>query len=504
MQNVGGTWLMTSLSSSALLIALMQAATSLPVFLVGILAGAVADIIDRRKMLLVTQWWMLLAAALLGILTWKGLTTPASLLALTFLLGLGNAMNAPVWQAIIPEIVGHNELAPAVALNGVGFNIARAIGPALGGLCVALMGVESVFILNAISFIAVILVIKNWKRAVPERTLPAEHLVGAIRAGLRYVRHSPELHRIFYRSGAFIFFASGLWALLPVVAKERLKLGADGYGLLLGCLGAGCLVGAALLPTTKRRFKVDVQITLASTLFGIATLILAFSNILPLLCLAMGAAGVAWLNFMSSMNVATQSAVPSWVQARAIAFYLLIVQGGLALGSTFWGFIAGQFNTHWALGAGGIGLLFGVVTRRIWPLAVINFEDLAPSVHWPEPEVIVLPEPEDGPVLVTVEYHVHPNQTTDFKRTMRQIRKIRLRDGAIRWELYQDLGNPNLYIENFTVESWGEHVRQHHRMTKGDREVQARLNKLLEKTSRVSHLVYAYTAKKRQFWLKKT
>jgi MFS family permease len=494
MQNVGGSWLMTSLSSSALLVALMQAATSLPVFLVGIAAGAIADIVDRRKLLLVTQTWMLVAAALLGLSTFLKLTTPWVLLSLTFLLGLGAAMNGPVWQAMIPELVGREELSSAVALNGVGYNIARAIGPALGGIVVASMGAASVFILNALSFLAVIVVVKRWDRPSRSNPLPAERFVGAIRAGFRYVRHTPLLHFIFIRTSTFILFGSALWALLPVVAVHSLSMGAEGYGLLLGCLGTGSLIGALLLPYFSRRFSLDAQTLLAALNFSIATFALGTFHNLWVLCMSMVIAGIGWLQFMSSMNVATQSISPNWVQARALGFYLLVVQGTLAVGSAIWGILATRIGVNSTLLVAGFGFLASLPFALKFSLHGVKKADIRPAPAWPEPELSVLPDPDDGPVLVTVEYRVAPKHLAQFTHAMHRRKNIRLRDGATRWELYQDLGSENRYLEQFVIESWAEHLRQHSRSTRADFELETQIGELLleKNISKVSHLVYVH------------
>jgi MFS family permease len=288
------------------MVALVQAATSLPVFLVALPAGALADVVDRRRLLLVTQMWMLLAAAVLGVLTILDAVNPWMLLGFTAALGLGAAMNAPAWQAIVPELVAPSKLQAAVALNAAGFNVARAIGPALGGVIVATSGPGPVFVLNAASFVAVLWVLYKWQRERHEGRLPAEHVIGAMRAGMRYARHAPALQVVLIRTGVFILCGAALWALLPLVARQQLGLGAVGYGVLLGCLGAGAILGAALLPRIKEKVSLDTLVAGAASLFAAATIILAYVDDVYLVGAAMLAGGIAWITLMSSFNAAAQ------------------------------------------------------------------------------------------------------------------------------------------------------------------------------------------------------
>ena len=324
MHDVGAAWLMTSLTPSPLLVALMQTATSLPIFLLALPGGALADIVDRRRLLLVTQSWMCATAVALGLVTLAGVTTPAVLLALTFALGLGAALNMPAWQATTPEMVPRAQLLAAVALGGVGFNVTRAVGPALGGLIVAVAGSGAVFLLNALTFLGVIGAVYTWRRPPRERRLPPEHVLGAMRAGVRYVRHAPLFRTVLVRTAVFIICGSATWALLPVVGRRDLGLSALGYGVLLGCLGLGAVAGSAVLPRLRARLSVDALVIVATIIFGAATLALAHLRSFPLLSAVMLVAGVAWIALMSSLNVAAQVAILGWVRARALAVYLLL------------------------------------------------------------------------------------------------------------------------------------------------------------------------------------
>jgi MFS family permease len=316
MHSTGAVWLMTSLTPSPLMVALVQTATSLPPFLLALPAGALADVVDRRRLLLATQGWMLIAAAVLGLLTIAGAVTPWTLLALTFLLGLGAAMNAPAWQAIIPDLVPRSELPAAVALSGVAMNVARAVGPALGGLIVAAAGTGAVFLLNAASFVGVMVVLYRWHPARRQSALPAEHIWEAMRAGMRYVRHAPALRAVLVRTAVFISCGSALWALLPLVARQEMGLSAMGYGVLLGSIGVGAIVGTALLARLRQRWVVDLLVAGATVVFAAVTLTVACVRDLVWLCTALLAGGMAWTTLLSSLTATAQLALPSWVRAR--------------------------------------------------------------------------------------------------------------------------------------------------------------------------------------------
>src|SRR5437773_5312537 len=368
MQNVSAAWAMTSLSPSPLMVALVQSATSLPVFLVGLPAGAVADIVDRRRLLLVTQCWMLVAAGLLAVLTFVGLMTATTLLALTFALGVGVAMNAPTWQAITSELVPPSELTRAVTLNALPVNIGGAVGPALGGVLVAASGPALVFALNALSFLGVLAVVYRWRRPPTSSVLPAERVFGAIRAGLRYARHAPPLAAVLVRTGLFILCASAFWAVLPVIARAELGATAVGYGVLLACVGLGATIGAVLLPRLRRRLSSDGLTGLATVVFALVSVLTASWRWLPGLWGVMVIGGLAWIAMMASLNAAAQTTVPSWVRARALGVYLVVFQGGLGLGSALWGVVAERIGTQPALALAGGTLVIGLAAIPRWRL----------------------------------------------------------------------------------------------------------------------------------------
>ena len=493
MQNVGAAWLMTSLAPSPTLVALVQAATSLPVFLVALPAGAIADLVDRRRLLLATQGWMLAAATLLGVLTILDVMTPWYLLILTFALGLGAAMNAPAWQAIIPELVGESELRAAVTLNGVGYNVARAVGPALGGIIVAILGSGAVFILNALSFLGVMIILYRWPRVAQVSALPAEDVFGAMRAGVRYVRHAPSVQAVLLRTGAFIIGGSALWALLPLVARNELALDATGYGVILGCLGVGAVAGGVLLPRIQQRLSTEALLASAIVLFALATAGPVYAPHFALLCAVMLVGGMAWIAIMSTFNVAAQVTVPGWVRARALAVYGIAAQGGMAIGSAFWGVVAERLSLSTTLLCAAAALAVSLIVALWYRLKLEDEIDLSPSPHWPKPVLSSKPQPDAGPVLITVEYKIDTARAQEFALAMHGVRVLRLRDGAYRWGLYNDSAVPTRFVETFVVESWAEHLRQHERVTVADREVErtARAFHIGATPPTITHLIYA-------------
>ncbi|HKU41087.1 MAG TPA: MFS transporter [Polyangiales bacterium] len=484
MQDTAATWLMTSLTSSALLVALMQTAASLPVLLLGLPAGALADILDRRKLLIFWQSWMLGAALLLSVFGALGTLGPLALLFLTFLLNVGTAMNNPAWSAIVPELVPRSQLSQAIALNSAVFNLARVIGPAFGGGMLAAFasartGAAGVFFVNSLSFVLVIAVLWRWRRKVVRSSqLPAERFLGSIQAGLRYVRHAPELRSILLRTWLMTSCASAVWALLAVVARHELQHGAFGYGMLNACLGAGAVAGAASLPRVRRRFQPDRIVIGAALVFAACLLTLAFVHHVLAVCAMLVLSGFAWTSTTSTFNVAVQLSVPPWVQARALGTYQMVFQGGMAIGSAIWGLLATHLGLEFALVGAATGLVAGLPFTRRYSIRQAEL-DLSPLTASGQPRSIpalpIEPRPEAGPVLISVTYDVDPEQAEEFAQAIDGLKQIRLRDGALRWGLFRDPADPSRYVETFLVDSWSEYLRQRERFTMEDLLVRERV-----------------------------
>ncbi len=500
MQDTAATWLMTTLTSSPLLISLMQAAASLPVLFLGLLAGATADIFDRRRLLIFWQFWMLASVAVLAVLTFFGHVSPWALLAFTFLLNTGSAMNNPAWQAIVPELVPRELISDTVSLNSASNNLARAVGPALGGLMVAgfksvYNGAGSVFFLNALSFAGVIWVLVNWKR-VPlfKSALPSERIAGSIRSGLRYVRYSPPLQASLLRAFTFTFFVSAVWSLLAVVASRDLHRGALGYGILNGSLGVGALLAATVLGRIRRRFGAS-RIIAAATMYQAVTLgVMAYVRAPSVLIATLILAGFAWTSTMATLNTSVQLAVPAWVQARALGTYLMTFQGGLALGSIVWGFVAEHTSTPTALYASGIGLVVTLPLVHRFRILEGPVPDHTPY-QWknPAPQLATDSDPTAGPVRISVEYTIAPENYAAFTKAIHELRGVRLRDGAIRWGIYRDATNPERLNETFVMESWLDYLRSRERVTAEDAAIRDRVYALHKGEDRphVSHQIYA-------------
>ncbi len=375
MQNVGAGWLMTQLSDSPLMVSLVQAASAIPVFVAVLPAGALADMVDRRRLLLFTQSWMIVAALALGVLTLFHAVGPWSLLAFTFLLGIGAVMNDPAWQAITPDVVSPAQHGAAVALNSAGFNVARAVGPALGGIVVASAGAGWSFLLNAASFFGVVYFLYSWKCA-PREPLATNGIVEAIREGFRYVRGAPQVTSVLIRTGAFSFGAASLLALLPVVCQPH---GAQGYGFLLTCFGLGALGGAALLPRLKLQYSVDGLVAGATLLYAGMTFLAGQVHLFNWLCLVLFTAGAAWIGILACFNVVAQTMCPSWMRARALSMYLLVLQGGMAVGSALWGELAARQGVPAALAWSALAMVVGLSTIRRHRLTAAELK-MAPSV----------------------------------------------------------------------------------------------------------------------------
>ena len=495
MNTVGAVTVIAAVSDSDTLIALVQTANSLPAVLLALVTGAVADIVDRRRLALGAQLLMLAAVAGLAVLTLTDTVSAAAALGLTFALGAGMATTFVVYQALTPDFVPRAELPAAVALNGVAINLARAVGPALAGLLIAILSAGALFAVEA-ALMAVVIVVVAALRAPGRERASRERLAPAMRAGLRFVRFSWPVRAVLVRGGLFSVFASALWALLPVVALQRLDVGSGGFGLLMGCVGAGAITGAYLLPRVRRRLSLD-RLLVGATL-GVAAGLLALAYVpnAPLLAPAVFLTGACWLTVLSSLNTSAQRVAPGWVRARTLAAFQLVMQGGLALGSLALGLVTGAAGVRAALLIAAGGLVAGVLGVRRWPLAELESADLSPAGAWSDPAAQLEPVPTDGPVLITVEYRIDSSDADEFVAAMQELGRVRRRDGAYRWNLYEDLEQPGCYLETFVVDSWAEHLRQHARLTVADLDVERRTKSMHRGPDppAVRHLLWAPAA----------
>jgi MFS family permease len=480
MQTVGAQWLMLSLTTAAAPVALIQTASSLPTLLLAVPAGALGDLLDRRRFLIVAQFFMALVAGALGALAVAGVLTPVALLALLFALGAGQALTSPTWQTLQPELVEPAERPQAIALGSVNQNLARAVGPAIGGALVAATSVGTVFTINAISFFAVIAVLIRWReRKRPTGPLPPEQIRQAVRAGGRYVFASPVLRVILLRAGAFVFFASSIWALLPLTASHALHLGSGGYGLLLGCVGVGAVAGAALLPGLRRRLTPGQMLGIGSVTVAALALVLAYVHVIALVGIALVIGGTAWILALSTLNSIYQASLPGWAKARGMGYYLIVFQGGNAIGSAVLGIAAGQIGLSDTLLVAAVGLALGPLLGLRAPFKAIAPEELLPAGDWPTP-MIVDDRPPGGPVMVSVEYRPRAELRDQFLTALYDVRFSRRRTGASSWQVWRDSNDPGRFLEEFVVSSWEEHLRQHERVSERDNDRLKRIEAMSE------------------------
>lgn len=474
-QDTTAAWLMTGISGAPVMVALLQATGSLAVFIFALPAGALADVLDRRRLMLWAQGWMLLAALLLAMYTWTGALSPWLLLALAFAGAAGSALSTPSAQTVLGDLLPHPEIPRAIVLGSMSLNLARAVGPLAAGYLIGRAGPWAPFLLNAFSFTGMLFFLSRWRHAPPEQLLPAERIFGAMAAGLRYARYSPPLQAALARGAVFAACASALWSLLPLLVRKELGLGATGYGAVMACVGVGALLGARLLPWARARCNTDWLVAGMSVCLAAVAVALAHVRNVPLLGLLMLGTGAAWLMVFSTLAVSAGSAAPVWVKGRALSVYLLVSQGSIFLGSLLWGTLATRYGLHVAFTIAGLGLGVGALTRFLYPLAPGERVNLTPSGTRPAPETARAPELERGPVLITVEYRIDPDRSESFAQAMREVRLERLREGALTWSLFEDLADPGRRVEVYLVESWVEHLREHERVTVSDREAEQRV-----------------------------
>jgi MFS family permease len=498
--NVGGWmysaaagWLMTDLTTDPLLVSLVQVANTLPLFVFALPAGALTDIVDRRRLLIAGEAANTIVPGIFAVMVWTNHVSPTSLLLFMFLIGVFGTLTSPGWQAVTPELVPRSALSAAISWNSVGVNVSRAIGPALAGAMIGPLGIAAPFVIDAVSNLGVNAAIVWWRepKKAPS-TLPGERFGSALRLGFRYARNNPPLRSTLARCVAFFLFASSYWALLPLVARNQIHGGPQIYGILLGAIGLAAVCGSFALPRLKVRIGPDRLVAYASIGTAIALVLFGLARE-PLV--ALGAcllAGVSWIVAIATLNVSAQVALPDWVRGRGLSIYITVMFGALTLGSALWGEIAavaGLPITHFTSAA---GMLLAIALSWRWKLQRGAEFDLTPSMSWPPPIVSdgIDVNAADGPVLVTVEYRLAGEDKRDaFFARHAWLRHERLRDGAFAWGMFEDTAQPGRFLETFEVDSWAEHLRQHERVTHADDEVQQHIRALMASEPVVTHFI---------------
>ena len=492
MQTVGAQWLLVHRAQAAILVPLVQVADMLPDLLFGLVGGVLADIFDRRRLLIAVQLVMAVACTALTVLTRAGHMSPALLLAFTFVLSSGTVLTGPAYQSLVPDLVPRPQIPAAASLGSVNINLARAVGPAIAGVLIALTGVASVFALDAVTLLLYTLVVAA--RPLPSRARSAdpESFLLALHSGARYVRYAPVVRRMLLRAALFLIPGSVLWALLPLIATERLGLGSSGYGLLLASLGIGAVAGAFILPSIRARLAPNTLIATASCVYAVALAVAVLTHVTVVTVAVLLPAGVAWMGFLSSMNAWLQLFLPTWVRARGISVYLMVLFGSQALGALLWGAVAAPAGLvpTFLIAAGLMAL--GATTIVFWPLLDTQKMGRATAVYWPEPQFVAPSTDEGRPVVVETTYTVIPAHQQAFLEAMTRVRLSRLRTGATNWGLFREGEAEDVFVELFVVPSWQEHARQHQeRQTETDRDYEARARELSETPPRTAHLISA-------------
>ena len=474
-QTVGASWLMTTLAPSPDMVALIQAGTALPIMLLSLPAGAAADVFDRRLVMLTAQVFMLLTSLALVITSTLGIVSTGLLLGLTFLIACGSALNGPAWQSSVGDQVPRSDISAAVSLNALNFNIARSVGPAIGGLLVASFGPPSTFLVNVLSYVALILVLLTWRHPKAPNDLPPERIASAVMTGVRYARRSSSIRRVVVRGTIFGLLGAALWALLPLVARNLLSGGPVIYGLLLGALGGGAILGALGAAWMRQRFPTQLIVDAGSLAFGVACIVAALSPTLLLTMAFLTIGGAAWVTTLSTFNISVQLSVPRWVVGRAVAVYQTTTFGGMAIGSWIWGVVADQIGIVPTLVGTGVALGLSLAIGVLLPIPTAGSANLDPWRDPSDSEEAVTIAPLSGPVVTTLEYRVAEADRTAFAAFMlRSMRPMRERDGALRWTLLQDVAEREIWIERFQNPTWLDYLRQNHRRTVSDHDLEVR------------------------------
>ncbi len=475
MQATVAAWLMATLTPSAILVALVQTASTVPTLVFGLFAGALADIVERGKVILVTQIVLAAATAVLGAAVLLGMIGPAALLAATFLIGAGFTLYIPAQQASINDLVGRADLPRALGLSAAGFNVARAVGPAVAGAVAAWLGSGSAFVVSALFFAIMIFAVRASRKSGPAIPGVPERLLSGIRSGLRYARHSPLMRALIGRCVIFCVCASALWALLPMIARDQLGLGAGGFGMLSASFGIGGIFGALTIPNRLHRLSLNIVVNLGCLVWSAAALLIASTNITAIALAGTCAAGVAWVGVLPSLGAGTQSAAPAWVRARSVAMNFVAMQASLALGSAIWGWLASLYGIRIALAASGLVMLALLAASYRVRVRMGDEAEVTPAMQLPELAIAVEPLPDDGPVLIQVQYQIDPANREAFLHAIQSCEGIRRRNGASDWRVFRDLGKDGRFVERYIVASWAEYVRLRSRMSVADRQIHDRM-----------------------------
>jgi MFS family permease len=492
MQTVGAQWLLVDEPNAATLVSLVQTAMMLPILLLAVPAGVLADSLDRRRMLIAVQLFLAATGTVLTALAFAGQLTPALLLTLTFVLGCGAAMTIPAYQAVIPELVPRSQLNAASGLGAISMNVARAVGPAAAGVLVAHVSPAAVFGLNTATFVAFAAVLLLWRRHPTEEEQDPEPFVAALRAGGRFVRHSPAMRRFLLRVLLFVVPAVALWALLPLVANNLLHMSASGYGILLAALGVGAIGGALVMPRIQTRVTDNQLLLYATVVYAVVLAIVAFVPNAVVVTIALVPAGTAWMAVLANVNAIVQMFLPRWVRARGLGAYQLVFFGGQAIGSLLWGLVAERIGLVGTFAIVAVLTGAGAATLRWWPLIETRHLDRETVVFWPDPDLAIEPDPTAGPVVITSTYTVPREKEPEFLAAMRAIRRMRMRTGAVQWGIYRHGETGDKLIEIYVVPTWDEHMRQHNvRLTGTDRDIYLRARSLTDSRPEVAHLLPA-------------
>lgn len=500
MSSVGSAWLMTSLSPSPLMVSLVQSATTLPIFLFALPAGALADIFNKRQLLLISNIIMTLAATVFALLVWQKQVDATLLLLFTFIMGVGTAFMAPAWQSVVPQMVPKEDLAEAVALGGISINLSRAIGPVVAGILMTMYGPSSPFIANAFTFLFIIAALLWWKynASLQDSKLPPERVLSAMIAGSRFALNSSALKATMWHVAGFMFFANAYWGLLPIISRNNLHGDSALFGYLMGGVGVGAVMAAFILPKLKKHLTANQLVGIGTLGTALVTAYFAVTNSNIAAILASIIFGMSWILVLSSFNVSAQQALPDWVRARGLAVFMLVFYGSMSLGAAFWGWLAGVYSIRTAMLIAAAGAIVFIVISYRKDLQQGKNLDHSPSHHWPEPIVLTTVKNEQGPVMIQIEYIVQQQHRADFFAAIAKLKPLRQQHGAYQWAVYEKTDHPGVFIEHFVEDSWLEHLRHHERVTATDKHLQDSVLAFHTGPTSplISHLLYVPTASK--------